>query len=246
MILRPVRLVFLIVALAFIHTVVAPAQAPIDPSLPEAPLPHKRALFLFPGYDVVSQTSKPIPPLSTRQKYELAFRSTVDPSILIRAEVTTMFDHAVGVGPFYGPGGKGYAQLYGYNVANLASTFVFSDGVIPSLAHQDPRYFRKGSGPVKSRIWWALRSEFVAFGDDGRPMPNYGNMVGLATSAVLSDAYLPERNISVKNTFQAYGIKIATTWAFNILHEYGGVTRIKKLIQQKTGNDSTTPDSSKP
>ncbi len=202
-------------------------------------MPHKRSLILFPGYDVVSQTSKPIPALRSHQKYELAFRTTADVSMLVRAEMTTMFDHALGVGPFYNPGGKGYAQLYGYNVANLTSSFLFCDGLIPSLAHQDPRYFRKGSGPVKSRIWWALRSEFVAFSDSGRSMPNYGNMVGLGASALLSDAYLPARNVSVANTFQAYGIKIGTTWGFNILHEYGGIERIKKVIQQKAQG---TPD----
>ncbi len=230
---RIVRLFFFISTLFFFAPSVIQAQALVDPSLPEAPLPHKRALLLFPGYDVV-QTSRPIPPLRARQKYELAFRTTADVSMLLRAEMTTMFDHAVGVGPFYNPGGKGYAQLYGYNVANLTSSFLFCDGVIPSLAHQDPRYFRKGSGPVKSRIWWALRSEFVAFSDAGRPMPNYGNMVGLGASALLSDAYLPARNVSVGNTFEAYGIKIGTTWGFNILHEYGGIEQVKRIIQQKT------------
>ena len=206
------------------------AQAPIDPSLPEAPLPHTRAFVLFPGFDVVQQTTRPIPFLRTRQKYELAFRTTADVSLLIRAEMTTMYDHALGVGPFYNPGGKGYVQLYGYNAANLASGFFFSEGLVPSLAHQDPRYFRKGAGPVKSRIWWALRSEFIAFSDQGKPMPNYGNMVGLGMSTLLSDAYLPARNVSVGKTFEGYGIKLATTWGFNVLHEYGGVAKIKKMI----------------
>jgi hypothetical protein len=231
---RFVRLLSLLSTLTWFAFISARAQAPIDPSLPEAPLPHKRAFFLFPGYDVVQQTSKPIPPLRAHQKFELAFRTTADLSLLVRAEVTTMYDHAVGVGPFYAPGGKGYAQLYGYNVANLASTFMFSDGVIPTLAHQDPRYFRKGSGSVKSRVWWALRSEFVGFSDTGKPMPNYGDLVGFGMSAMLSDAYLPSRNVSVANTFEAYGIKIGTAWAFNVLHEYGGVERVKKIIQQKT------------
>lgn len=238
------RWFFLLSTPFFFGSTFTHAQASIDPSLPEAPLPHKRAFFLFPGFDVVQQTSQPIPPLRTHQKYELAFRTTADLSLLIRAEVTTMYDHAVGVGPFYGPGGKGYAQLYGYNAANLASSFILCDGVIPALAHQDPRYFRKGSGPVKSRIWWALRSEFVALSDTGKPMPNYGNMVGLGASALLSDAYLPRQNVSVGNTFEAYGIKIGTTWAFNILHEYGGVERVKKIIQQKT--DSKPDDVNPP
>lgn len=210
------------------------AQAPIDPSLPEAPLPHQRTLALFPGFDVVQQISTPIPPLRAEQKYELALRMTADVSLPIRAGITTVYDHAIGVGPFYGRGANGFGELYAYNAANLASSFFFTDAVVPSLTHQDPRYFRKGFGSVKSRVWWALRSEFVGFSDRGSPMPNYGNMVGLGMSALLSDAYLPARNVSVANTFQAYGIKLATTWGFNILHEYGGVARVEKILQQQT------------
>ena len=221
------------------------AQAPIDPSLPEAPLPHKRSFILFPGFDVVQQTTKPIPPLHTHQKFELAFRTTADVSLLMRAEITTMYEHAVGEGPFYQPGGAGYAQLYGYNVANLASGFMFSEGLVPAIAHQDPRYFRKGSGSAKSRILWALHSEFIAFSDQGKPMPNYGTMVGLGMSSLLSDAYLPSQNVSVGKTFESYGIKLATTWGFNVLHEFGGVERVKKIIQQQTDKVTQKDDSSK-
>ena len=180
------------------------------------------------------------------QKYELALRTTADVSLPIRAGITTLYDHSIGVGPFYGPGAEGFGKLYAYNAANLASSFFFTDAVIPSIAHQDPRYFRKGSGPVKSRLWWALRSEFVAFSDRGKSMPNYGTIVGLGMSALLSDAYLPRRNVSVGNTFEAYGIKLGTTWGFNILHEYGGVTRVKKMIEKQSDKMSQHDDASKP
>jgi hypothetical protein len=231
--------------LCVLGVLVSRAQAPIDPSLPEAPLPHKRAFILFPGFDVVQQTTKPIPPLRPHQKFELAFRTTADVSLLIRAEITTMYEHAVGEGPFYQPGGAGYAQLYGYNVANLASGFLFSEGLVPVIARQDPRYFRKGTGSAKSRILWALRSEFVAFSDRGKPMPNYGTVVGLGMSTLLSDAYLPSQNVSVGNTLQGFGIKLATTWGFNILHEYGGVERMKKILQQQTDKITQKDDSTK-
>ena len=150
---------------------------------------------------------------------------------MFRASITTVYEDAVGEGPFYGPDGRGWAQLYGYNAADLASRFFLMDAVIPSLAHQDPRYFRNGSGTAIGRIWWAPRSEFVAFSDQGSPMPNYGSTVGLAMSTLLSDAYLPSRNVSVGKTFEGYGIKLATTWGFNILHEYGGIRRMKAVLQ---------------
>ena len=213
---------------------IAAAQAPIDPSLPEAPIPHKRALILFTGYDTVHDPDRPVPPLRVRQKFELAYRSTIDLSSPIRAGVTTLFDRSVGVGPFYAPGGRGFAELYGYNAANLASTLLFTQAVVPSVFHQDPRYFRKGSGTAKSRIWWALRSEFVGFSDRGPQMPNYSVLLGYAMSTALSDAYLPARNVSVGKSFEGYGIKFGTGFGFNLLHEYGAVARVKEIIQQQT------------
>ena len=103
---------------------------------------------------------------------------------------------------------------------------------VPALVHQDPRYFRKGGGTTKSRIWWALRSEFVGYSDRGTEMPNYGTLVGFAISTLLSDAYLPARNVSVGKAFEGYSIKIGTNFGFNVLHEYGGVMRVKKILEK--------------
>jgi hypothetical protein len=210
------------------------AQAPIDPSLPEAPLAHNRALLLFPGYDVVEQTGNPVAPLRPAQKFEMAYRSTFDLSFLIRPSIVTVFDKSMRVGPDYGRGASGLAELYGYNCASLAATFFFSDALVPAIFHQDPRYFRKGSGPAKTRILWALRSEFVAFSDRGSEMPNYGNLIGYGLTTLLNDAYLPARNVSVGKTLEGYGIKFGTNFAFNLVHEYRGVARVKEMIQQQT------------
>lgn len=209
------------------------AQAPIDPSLPEAPLPHNGGAAFFPAFDVVRETGKPIPPLASRQKFELAARSIASPTFLIRSAFVTGFDEAASVGPDYGPGAGGAAELFGYNATSLASTDFFSQGLVPVLFHQDPRYFRKGSGSVKSRIGWAARSEFVAFSDKGTRMPNYGVILGYFISTALSDSYLPPRNVSVGKTFEGYSIKLASGWGFNILHEYSGVERLKQLIHKQ-------------
>ncbi len=210
------------------------AQARIYPSLPEAPVAHQRALFLFPGYDTVQNPNAPVPPLHVDQKFELAYRSIFDLSFPMRTGVTTLYEHSVGVGPFYGPGGQGLAQLYGYNAASLASTFLFTDAVVPALFHQDPRYFRKGTGSARSRIWWALRSELVGFSDRGPQMPNYAALLGFAMSTALSNAYLPARNISAGKSLEGYGIKFCTNYGFNLIHEYRGVARVKQIIQQQT------------
>jgi hypothetical protein len=204
-------------------------QARIDPSLPEAPLGHERAFFLFPGYDVVRNPHAPAPPLRTRQKFEMAYRTTLDPGLVERAAFVSGFEEAASMGPRFGPGASGFGELFGYNAANVASMNFFVDGLLPVVFHQDPRYFRKGSGAAKSRVWWALRSEFVTYSDRGKQMPNYSNILGYGMSTALSAAYLPPENVSFGKTMQGIGIKEGVGFGFNLMHEF----RLSSLLRRR-------------
>jgi hypothetical protein len=206
------------------------AQAPIDPSLPDAPLAHHKETFLFAGYGSVMNPHRPVPPLSAKQKYELFYRKTFDSSMLIRAGVVSLFDEGLSVGPDYGPGMGGFGKLYAYNAVNIASANFFSVALIPSLVHQDPRFFRKGTGSAKSRIWWAVRSQFVAFSDSGTPMPNYGSIIGLPMATALSAAYLPAKNVSFGQTMEGIAIKIGVNAGLDTAREFGGLGHLAKLM----------------
>lgn len=206
------------------------AQAPIDPSLPDAPLAHRQELFLFSGYGSVMNPHKPVPPLTTRQKYKLAFVETVDLSMLLRAGFVSGFDEALNVGPDYGPGMGGFGKLYAANAASIALNNFFGDAFIPSLVHQDPRFFRKGTGSVKSRIWWGVRSQFVAFSDQGKSMPNYGSIVGLPIATALSNVYLPAKNVSFSQTMEGIAIRIGVNAGLDTAREFGGLRRLGKLV----------------
>jgi hypothetical protein len=204
------------------------AQAPIDPELPESPLPHSRVLLLFPGYETIQDPTIPVAPLRTRQKFEMAYRKTVDVSLPVESLMFATYDQVANYGPEYGSGGAAFSQRIGYNAANLASTFLFTDALLPTMLHQDPRYFRKGAGSIKSRIWWAFRSEFVAFGDDGQEMPNYSSVLGFGMATALSNAYSPPSSITFAKTMERFGVKEGVSFGLNILREFGGTSRPEK------------------
>ena len=206
-------------------------QAKIDPSLPEAPLPHRRVLLLFPGYETVQDPDIPVAPLRAKQKFEMAYRKVVDPSFPIEAMIFTGFDKAVSYGPNYGTGAGPFAQLFGYNAVNLATTYLFTDAVLPTLLHQDPRYFRKGRGSVKSRLWWTVRSEVVAFNDQGKQVPNYSSVLGFGMSTALSNAYSPPSSITFPATMERFAVKEGVSIGLNILREFGGLSKPEKHQQ---------------
>ena len=201
------------------------AQAPMDPSLPEAPLPHRRVLLFFPGYETIQDPDIPVARLRTSQKFEMAYRKTVDPSFLIESAMFAGYYQVANYGPKYGSGWGPYAQRFGYNAASISSTFFFTDGLLPTIFHQDPRYFRKGRGSAASRIWWALRSEAVAYSDDGKQMPNYSTLLGFGMSTALNNAYSPPSSITFASTMERYGVKIGFSFGLNLLREYGGETK---------------------
>lgn len=211
----------------------AHGQARIDPSLPDAPMPNRPRSYLFPDFETVRNPHRVVPPLRPREKFEIAYRTVVSPSFVIDPLVITGFEEATDLGPDYGPGPSGAAQLFGYNATTLAVQTFLTDGFLPVVFHQDPRYFRKGTGTIKSRIWWAIRADAVAYNDEGREVPNYASILGLATATAISDAYLPKENVSFGQTMEGWGIKEGVRAGTNILREFGGVGWLKKKARSK-------------
>src|SRR5262249_25891874 len=117
-------------------------------------------------------------PLSTRQKFELAWKTTIDPFTFGVVGAVAGVQHAQNDFSGYGQGAQGYAKRYGATYADVVvGTFLGSAG-LPSLLKQDPRYFFKGTGTVHSRLSYALANAVVCKGDNGRWQPNYSSILG--------------------------------------------------------------------
>jgi hypothetical protein len=170
--------------------------------------------------------------LSVRQKYALAYRRIVSPQLPLKAGFVSGWELATGTGPDLPTNGWGpFAERFGYNTASISTTIFFNTAFVPSLVHQDPRFFPLRHGPVKRRIWWAVRSEFVGVGDDGREMPNYANLIGFALSSIVVDAYTPRSSISLDNMAKSYSIKIAVSTGMNVARESRLFDRAKALVR---------------
>ena len=204
------------------------AQAHIDPALSPAPLPHGRYWSLIPSNEVVKNAQRPVPRLTVRQKFEIVYRNTLTPALPFDSLAVAGLDQATNVGPAYGQEWGGFGKRVGYNAANFTTKSLFAFGIVPAVFHQDPRYFRLGSGSIRARMWWVLRSQVVAFSDSGAVMPNYGKLIGYAASTYLSNAYMPANSISLGNNLKGYGIKFGASVAINTVHEFDLTHFIRK------------------
>ena len=133
-------------------------------------------------------------PLNTRQKFNLAWKSTTDPMTFVGVGFLAGIEQAGNDFSGYGQGAQGYAKRFG---AAYADTFIgtFMDSAIfPALLKQDPRYFYQGTGTTKSRLVHALSNAVVRKGDNGQWQPNYSGILGNFVGAGISNMYYPPSN----------------------------------------------------
>jgi hypothetical protein len=160
------------------------------------------------------------PPLGAKQKFELAFRSILDPVEFAGPAAIAGIEQAGDVFPGYGGGAEGFAKRYGAAYANAFSAKFFAHAVYPSLFHQDPRYFFKGNGSYKARALYAITASMMTRSDKGRWQPNYSYILGTFTAGAISNLYYPPENRSALLTFTNGLSEIAGESGANLLREF--------------------------
>jgi hypothetical protein len=151
----------------------------------------QRVLGIVPNFCVVYDAENAVP-LSTKLKFKLAMRVAVDPVTIAGVGILAGIQQA-GDTPDYGQGVKGYGQRFGANAADGFSDILIGGAVLPSLLHQDPRYFYQGTGTTTSRLKHALFSPFVCRGDNSKPQVNFQALVAIWLQALFPTHTIPIR-----------------------------------------------------
>jgi hypothetical protein len=115
---------------------------------------------------------------------------------------------------------KGYGERFGSTAADGLSDIMIGGAILPSLLHQDPRYFYQGTGTNKSRTLHALSSPFICRGDNGRLQPNYSSVGGDLASAAISTAYYPASNRGAGPYFENFIIGTGERMVGNVIQEF--------------------------
>ena len=159
-------------------------------------------------------------PLYPKQKFELAWKSMVDPVNLVLIGGIAGIEQATNQFPGYGQGAAGYGKRYGAVYGDFLTSVFIGDAILPSLFKQDPRYFYKGTGSTQSRILYALANTFICKGDNGRWQFNYSYIMGSLASGGISNAYYPEKSRGVGLVFENTAIGLGENAAVNLLQEF--------------------------
>lgn len=130
-------------------------------------------------------------PLTSKLKFQLAWKSTTDPVTLLAVGAVAGFAQAGNRWDAYGQGAQGYAKRFGATYADIVAGTYIGGAILPSLLKQDPRYFYKGTGSKRSRLFYALSRSVICRGDNGHRQPNYSSVLGNLAAGGISNLYYP-------------------------------------------------------
>lgn len=140
-----------------------------------------------------------------------SFRSATDPAQFVIAGISAAYGQATdshssidstGFRHGYEEGGIGFVKRYGASYADQFDGTILGNGVFPALLHQDARYFRLGSGPIKKRIVYAALTTVRCKGDNGKWQPNASNLLGNLAAGGISNLYYPAADRGFELTIQ--------------------------------------------
>ena len=177
----------------------------------------QRVFGIIPNF-YVSYENDPAP-LTPKMKFKLALKVSTDPVTAAGVFLVASAKQA-GNTPDYGQGWGAYGKRFGAVAADGFSDILIGGAILPSLLHQDPRYFYQGTGTTDSRFRHAVFSTFVARTDRGESQPNYSSLGGVLASSSLANLYYPRSNRGAGLVFGNFAIGIAERIGANVAQEF--------------------------
>ena len=196
----------------------------------------QRVLGVIPNF-YVSYSPNPAP-LTSRQKFSLAWKTSIDPVTLVTTGIFAGVEQEENSFKGYGQGTAGYAKRYGAGYADNFINTMLGAAILSSWWKQDPRYFYKGTGSVRSRAFYAIANAVICKGDNGKWQPSYSNIVGGLAAGGISSIYYPASDRDgLKLTFEDTAIGTAESAVQNLIQEF----IVKKLTPKIPNYGSGKP-----
>lgn len=179
----------------------------------------QRVFGVIPNFYVVYAPDAP--PLNAKQKFNLAWRSLIDPVTFLGVGLSAGIEQASNSLSGYGQGAQGYAKRYGAGYADGFVNTMIGAAILASWWKQDPRYFQKGTGTIRSRALYAIANAVICKGDNGHWQANYSGIVGGLAAGGISNLYYPaDSRDGVRLTFENALIGTGEGAIQNLIQEF--------------------------
>ena len=223
--MRVARLCFASVLLPALALCQQPAQdQPLQPGTvkrndarsPE--VESKRIFGIIPNFRT-SPSLEDYEPLRPAAKFKIATQDSFDRGTVALAALFAGQSQLTDATPSFGQGAAGYGRYFATAYADFVIGNYMTEGFYPTVLHQDPRYFRKGTGSGRGRLGYAVKQIFWTHKDSGGTQFNYSEWLGNSTAVAISNAYYPD-NRTAGEAVSKLAIQVSVDTASNILKEF--------------------------
>ena len=178
----------------------------------------KRILGVLPNYRTAEMSALG-KPLTAKQKIRIATKDSFDYPLMIVAAGYAGLSQMADTHPQFGQGMEGYFKRLGTSYTDQVTGNMLSEGVLPIVFHQDPRYFRLAEGTKTRRTMYALSRIFITHTDSGQNTFNYSEVLGNGISAGIGLTYYSDDR-SAPDYLQNLGVQLATDATSQVLKEF--------------------------
>jgi hypothetical protein len=197
---------------------------PTEPSVAQSnenndpPRESKRIFGIVPNYRT-SPSLQSYEPLTPGEKFKIATEDSFDRGTVALAALFGGQGQLTNSNRSFGQGAAGFGRYFGASYGDFVIGDYMTEAVFPTLLHQDPRYFRRGTGSGWSRLGYAMGQIFWTHRDSGGMQFNYSELIGNSTAVAISSAYYVN-NRTASDATSKLGTQLGVDMAANILKEF--------------------------
>ncbi len=217
--MRPYRWLAGICLMTLATPVFAQEQPDTSPiNAPEPEQVSKRLFGVIPNYRA-DQTQDVYKPLTIAEKFNIARSDSFDwPNFPLLGGYA--LESQIASGGFSHNGGlSGFAKFYTRSLGDQIIGSYISEAIMPALLHEDPRYFRLGSGSLWRRVSYASSRILVTRTDSGKNRFNISEVAGNAGIVALTTVYYPDSRTAGEGA-ERFGMQLGNDVISNLMTEF--------------------------
>jgi len=179
----------------------------------------KRILGIMPNYRAVSAGEIPPPP-TPREAFRIATENSFDYSAFVFVGITSLLAEGTNAHSQLGKGVGGYWAYYWRGYLDKTDGNYWVDAIMPTMVHQDERYYAMGQGGILKRGIYAASRELITPNDHGKNSFNISEILGRGASQAISLAYYPSQTQTASGFAEKYAYAIGRDALTNVFREF--------------------------
>lgn len=198
-------------------------DVPVDANgvpIPLDRLQPKRILGFMPNFRSVSSGAVPHPP-GWKYNFTIATHQATDYSSFIFLGLTSLIGEGENVHPVLGKGADGYYAYLWRGLLDKTDGNYLSGWLLPSLIHEDTRYYALGKGHnIVVRALYVISRQGVTRTYGGRQTPNIAELGGKVLTQIVSRTYYPTGATSFSVLATKFGYSCMRSVGFTSVREF--------------------------